>query len=339
MVYDKNKISVIIPTYNNAEYISAALDSVLNQEHKHVEIIVVDDGSTDNTESVLLPYVNKKLIRYIHQENQGVASARNAALNLAIGEYVAFLDADDILLSGSLTKRITLMQEYGDVDFVFTDYHVEVSEGGRNKYPYMKEKNRHAKFSTALDKSLGLVHIYNSAFRGIAIKENIFPWTGAIMVRQKCFDQISGFDVSLRASSDKKMWLQLLDGRKVGYIDEPLSVYKAHQSTITRDTITCCENSIRNSQHLLQQELKMGNTEVAGLRRKISHNFNRLGYQYLYAGSTKQAQSSFMKSIQYCPIFLNSYFYLFISLIPRSLYNLFRTVWREVRGGNVKPKV
>jgi len=90
------KVTVIIPTYNMEKYITGAVDSALNQTYENCEIIVIDDGSTDNTFNILKRYNNK--IRYIKQDNKGLACARNVGIKKSIGDYIALLDADDIWL-------------------------------------------------------------------------------------------------------------------------------------------------------------------------------------------------------------------------------------------------
>ncbi len=110
-------ISIIIPTYNSARYLPEAIDSILQQSYPHYEIIVVDDGSTDNTPAVLGSYQHP--IRYVYQENQGVAAARNTGLSLAQGEFVLFLDADDYLaLPTMFEEMLAIVEANLDVDVI-----------------------------------------------------------------------------------------------------------------------------------------------------------------------------------------------------------------------------
>ena len=103
-------ISIIIPTYNYAEYIQKAIDSVLAQTYKNCEIIVVDDGSTDNTQEIIEnKYKNK--VRYYYQENKGAPAARNKGIKKSKGEYLSFLDADDYLTESSIENRLTVLEQ------------------------------------------------------------------------------------------------------------------------------------------------------------------------------------------------------------------------------------
>ena len=109
-------VSVIIPTYNHAAYLPCAIRSCLSQNHSHQEIIVVDDGSTDETREILQPF--KKAIIYLYQKNRGVSAARNAGLDLATGDFITFLDADDYLTEDSIEVRLKVLLENRDIGFV-----------------------------------------------------------------------------------------------------------------------------------------------------------------------------------------------------------------------------
>lgn len=106
------KVSVIIPAYNSALYITEAIDSVLKQTCKGVEIIVMDDGSTDNTTKVLEPYIQKEIISYLYEENRGPSAARNRGVKVSTGEYVAFLDSDDIWAPNHLEQLLNAIWKY-----------------------------------------------------------------------------------------------------------------------------------------------------------------------------------------------------------------------------------
>ncbi|MCP9439393.1 MAG: glycosyltransferase family 2 protein [Nitrospira sp.] len=121
-------VSVIIPTYNRAGLVVEAIESVLRQTRPPREIIVVDDGSTDNTQQVLASFGNR--ISVIHQENQGVGRARNRALEVAQGRYLAFLDSDDLWMEHKLEWQIDLMERFPQLGFLFSDF-VITGDGGQ----------------------------------------------------------------------------------------------------------------------------------------------------------------------------------------------------------------
>ena len=112
-------ISVMMPTYNNGKYIKQAIDSIYAQNYNNIEIIVIDDGSTDNTKEILQQYKN---IKYFYMEHKGISFARNKALECAKGEYIAFCDSDDYWLPNKLKTQIEYFEEHPECEIVFTKY-------------------------------------------------------------------------------------------------------------------------------------------------------------------------------------------------------------------------
>lgn len=109
-------VSVIVPTYNHASYLPKAIHSCINQTYKNLEIIVIDDGSTDNTKEIIQEFRDK--IIYISQDNRGVSAARNVGLEIATGDFITFLDADDYLTEDSIEVRLEVLLQHDDIGFV-----------------------------------------------------------------------------------------------------------------------------------------------------------------------------------------------------------------------------
>ena len=133
-------VSVIIPVYNAQKYISEAIESVIAQSYAHWELLVVDDGSTDDTLSLVKEFDDSRII-VKHQKNAGVSVARNVGLSLALGTYITFLDADDVLPKGSLEARVRYLEEHSDIDFVdgkILVKDINMSDTLRTYIPYYK---------------------------------------------------------------------------------------------------------------------------------------------------------------------------------------------------------
>ena len=113
-------VSVIIPTYNRAKYLRQCIESVLSQDYPNLEIIVVDNGSTDNTPEILASFGNK--IKCLKEEKGGASASRNKGLRAARGEFIAFLDSDDFYLPGKISLSVRKLQEDHSVSLVYTDY-------------------------------------------------------------------------------------------------------------------------------------------------------------------------------------------------------------------------
>ena len=116
------RVSVVIPTYNRSDYILEAVESILTQTYRDFEIIIVDDGSTDDTRDVLAGQIEAGTIRYIYQENRSKSAARNHGIRLAKGEYIAFLDSDDLFTPTKLAKQVAFLDEHPDIGFVHSWY-------------------------------------------------------------------------------------------------------------------------------------------------------------------------------------------------------------------------
>ena len=152
MITKEPLISVMMPTYNNAKYIGQAIDSIYAQNYGNIEIIIVDDGSTDNTKEVVQQY---KDIKYFYIEHKGIPFARNVALENAKGEYIAFLDSDDYWLPNKLNTQMQYFKEHPDCEIVFTKYeNFFENEYVKKKKRAIYEKNSEDKFKHYLPSSL-----------------------------------------------------------------------------------------------------------------------------------------------------------------------------------------
>ena len=221
------KISIIIPTYNSAQYICEAIESVLNQTYKDFEIIVVDDGSTDNTKEVIKPYLNK--IKYIYQQNSGPSAARNRGIKEAKGEYIAFLDADDIWLPQKLELQIKFMEKEKEVGLIFSDM-ILFNEKGIIKNSFLKEKLFFNKLSIKPLSSTEKV-IYDNVFNAL-LQENFIP-TNTVIVKKECFNKVGFFDETLFSVEDRDMWLRIGLFYDIGFINFPLVLTRFHETNIS----------------------------------------------------------------------------------------------------------
>ncbi|MFN3530991.1 MAG: glycosyltransferase family 2 protein [Candidatus Brocadia sp.] len=210
------KVSVIIPTYNRSEFLSSAIASVLNQTFQDFEIIVVDDGSKDNTPEVVNRLNNKK-IKYIRNEiNKGEAGARNTGIINSNSEYIAFLD-DDEWLPEKLTLQVDLLKNSPTkVGVVYTGY-IEVDRTSQKilwKMVPVKKGN-----------------IYKDMF----IK-NYVGIPSTVIARRACFEKIGLFDESVVYPTDYDMWIRISKEFHFEYIKKPLVKYYIHKNTISSNS-------------------------------------------------------------------------------------------------------
>ncbi len=194
-------VSVIIPTYNRGWILKDAIESVITQKFNHFELIIVDDGSTDNTKEILDPY--KHRIKIIHQTNKGVSAARNAGITVSIGKYIAFLDSDDIWLPEKLSCQVDFFSSNPDAQICQTE-EIWMKNGKK-----INPKKKHKKISGYIfEPSLALCLVSPSA---VMIKKNLFNDTGF-------------FDESLLSCEDYDMWLRVSCKNQVYLINKPLII-------------------------------------------------------------------------------------------------------------------
>jgi len=203
---------VIIPTYNRVASIGRAIESVLSQTYAQYELIVVDDGSTDGTMSLLETYADR--IRVIHQNNRGVSAARNTGIRAARGVFIALLDSDDCWLPQKLEMQTAFFRTCPPALICQTE-EIWIRNGKR-----VNPKRRHQKFSGMIfEKTLPLCLVSPSA----------------VMIRKSLFDEVGFFDESLPACEDYDLWLRITWKYPVHLIDTPLIVkHGGHSDQLSR---------------------------------------------------------------------------------------------------------
>lgn len=207
------KVSVIIPTYNRALLVGAAIESVLAQTYRDFELIVVDDGSTDDTRQVVERYPQA---RYIYQENRGEPGARNTGIQASTGEYVAFLDADDTYLPDKLERQVLVLDAQSEFGAVYSD--VLVCDAAGN--------------SRGLYSSL-TGHRGQSGWLFEALVWHSFIAVHSVLVRRIVLDEVGLFDETLPTGPDWDLWLRVAAQCAFFYIDAPLAYYWVHGGMVT----------------------------------------------------------------------------------------------------------
>ena len=206
------KISVIIPTYNRKHTLSRSIGSVLSQTTKPLEIIVVDDGSTDGTRDWIS--AEYPTVKYIYQNNSGVSSARNNAIRNTRGEWIAFLDSDDEWLPNKLEQQINLIQDYPEYILCHSN-EIWIRNGRR-----VNQMKKHKKFGgEVFEKCLDICRISPSS----------------ALIKKSILEKIGYFDESLEVCEDYDLWLRLTAKHKILFIDEPLIVkYGGHLDQLSK---------------------------------------------------------------------------------------------------------
>src|SRR5215213_6861613 len=205
-------VSVVIPCYNQAHFLGEAIESVLAQRYTNLELIVVDDGSTDNTSEVAYRYEEVRLIR---QENKGLAGARNRGRAEARGEYVVFLDSDDRLLANAVEIGVRELEAHPECAFVSGRYRPISAEGDAYAIP------RQARVDG--DHYLAL------------LRDNYISMPASVMYRRWVFEEVGGFDGSVDAAADWDLYLRIARRFPIHHHGQVVADYRWHGSNMTAD--------------------------------------------------------------------------------------------------------
>ncbi|MCO7175210.1 glycosyltransferase family 2 protein [Sporolactobacillus kofuensis] len=250
------KISVIIPTYNRGKFTVEAVKSILAQTYKDYEIIVVDDGSTDDTKEKLKVFGNK--ISYIYQKNKGPSAARNTGIQHAEGKYIAFCDSDDRFLPNKLEKQMNFIKEHPKCRFLYSWYY-NVNEKGE---------------ITKLRKPFSCKHQEQLQYCLFARRFTIR--TSTLLLSKKCFKKAGLFNEKYWYSQDWDMWLRLAAYYRGYCLEEPLSEYWLHgenRSSLSVKTHhpEIKENTLKlygwNDEKIMQLEKLYGKKKKGGKSR------------------------------------------------------------------------
>ena len=227
------KVSVVIPTYDRIETLPRSLDSVINQTFSDWELIVVDDGSTDGTdEMVLRDYPDVRLHR---QENAGVSAARNAGVALTAGEWIAFLDSDDAWLPEKLERQLSALANEPELRLSHTD-EIWIRNGKRVNQPKEYAKSG------------------GSIYRRCLPLCCVCP--SSVLLRRDLFDEIGGFDETLAVCEDYDLWLRITAREPVHYLDEALvRKYGGHEDQLSTTTWGMDRYRIRALENILSEEI------------------------------------------------------------------------------------
>lgn len=306
------KISVVIPSYNRANYILETVTSVLRQSSRDFEIIIVDDGSTDNTREILADLVNENLVRYIFQENSGESAARNCGISKSKGEYIAFLDSDDLFLPKKLEKQATFMDENPGIGLVHCWY---------------------SKFS---DENQDLGRRNTSRYSGWVYPEMLLTWQvllspSCIMVRSNVLEDVGPFDVDQYWGADLDMWRRIAKKYQFGLIPEVLTMVRVHAGNLSARKI----DSLRWFERYL---LKAFEDDP-----ELSYSFRKRAKAKMYAnvahnllgeedpGMTSQTRKLSIRALRTWPFTPGAYIGFLASFLPMGLRFSLLSKFRSLR--------
>lgn len=296
-------VSIIIPTYNRANLIKRAINSILDQSYINYEIIVVDDGSTDNTKEVIESFNEDKISYYIHKKNKGAAAAMNTGIKYSQGDFVAFQGSDDKWIPKKLEKEMNVFLDSSDnVGVVYSGYW------------YLKNDKKIYIPSPKITKKEGNIHY--ELLRGNFV-------SGLSIIRKKCFKKVGLFDENLPNLEDWELYIRISKYFSFGFIDEPLSTAYCSSDS---ETINYSKN-LKSSEIILKKHFEDFNKN----KEILAVNNANIGLYAFVDGDERKSRKYLMKAIKYNPINIKYWLVYITSFIGKKYYNMFLNVFFIIR--------
>ena len=306
------RVSVIIPTYNCARYLGRAIDSVRAQTYKDYEILLVDDGSTDDTKDVAMQYGRE--VTYLYQQNRGVSAARNHAISKASGELLAYLDADDMWYPEKLERQVAFLDAHQECGMLHSEISV-INE---------QDEILHVRFNQETKRLVPQGYCIQALLRRSHIQ------TLTVVERRNCFDCVGGFDERLPIAQDYLHWIMIAaEGYGVGYLAEPLGKYRWRNGSLMGSRTRLLEDYAQIYVILLQENQfasRYGEETAATLHDCLFVTQRELAYLDRIQGRNESAKRRLANLIKERPHEFGLYADLLKAFLPAGLLSKLRTL-------------
>lgn len=279
------RISVIIPAFNAERYLGEALDSVFAQGIEDLEVLVVDDGSTDQTPALARSY--GRGVRLLAQKRSGSGAARNAGLAAATGELIAFLDADDVWVDGKTEAQLALFERNPGLSLVFADLQGFDQNGSR-----------------------ATTYFAECGFDGQCAPSSIFLhdmiMTSSVILHRSSFERAGTFDPTLRIGQDTDLWFRIALSGSIAVVPRPLVRYRHHAANTTKDErlLARCVVEVwgRYMKRCIETEPAMHGRIQRDFDAKLRHHLMLEGCAILKEGRPAEARKHFARAIGVAPL-------------------------------------
>jgi glycosyltransferase involved in cell wall biosynthesis len=324
-------ISVIIPAYNCSKLIPNAIESVLGQTYSNLELIVVDDGSTDNTAEIILNYKNyNNNMKYIYQNNGGVSKARNTGIKQSVGEYIAFLDADDIWDKNKLEIQMKVINNCKNIDMIFSSFKntknnkIVVNKSYKNTFNFFKEykydmkKVFDSKSSLKFENDV-IEYYYGNIYKYLFLGNFILP--SSVLIRKMSLVEVGILNEEYKVAEETEFFLRYSKSNIVGFIEYPLLNYempapenlsgKKNTEKLIKNALKIQIDSIIANQEIYQKDSGF-------FKRGLSMTYCRLAYYYLSEYKNNESKQYAIYSMKAYKFNFKSYIILLMSLMPKN---------------------
>ena len=307
------KISAIIPAYNSQDFILDAIKSIQNQTHPIDEIIVIDDGSTDNTQQLIQSQT--KNIIYLKQDNQGPSAARNAGIKLAKGDWIAFLDADDQWTSDRIEKQLDALSLSPELHLLAGDMQ-EIDLD--NKVITQSVLAKHSLLEPFQINQSRPIH---NALAQLVTK-NFIP-TGTVLVKRSTVLEAGLFNINIRFGEDLELWAKIAAKHPITCLPEILMLRRLHQQNATNATAAMLVDLVNVMQSISLYANDSLSKQNINSYKLMADTWNNLAYWHFVNHDYQQAKLAFWNALNN-KINKRSIIYLTACLLPKGLINSIR---------------
>jgi glycosyltransferase involved in cell wall biosynthesis len=274
----REKVSVLMPSFNYARYLAPAVESVLAQSHRNLELIITDDCSTDESREIAEQWKQKdsRVVTVFHEANTGLSGARNSGLAVASGDFVALCDADDIWAEDKLNIQLERFREQPELGVVHSDALIIDSDGKLTGKRYSAE-----------------FHGKDQACSGNLFEEfclRNFICNSTVILRRECLDYAGGFDQRLRSLEDWVCWARVSRKYAFGYVENPLVSYRVHKTNLSRQVSAMAGYRVTAVGLLLED----GEDIPRDLKSKMLYS---VGVAHTELGDWRAARGSFREAV------------------------------------------
>src|SRR5215469_8702991 len=306
-------VSVVMPVFNGEAFLRQAIESVLGQTYRPIELIAVDDGSTDGSGDILARFGSQ--IRVVRQANAGVSAARNTGIGHAQGDYIAFLDQDDWWLPEKVSRQVELLEADDRVGLVHTAFShlVDTSLAG----------------VTPTECFAGQELLVGNCYAALLDEGNSIV-SSSVMVRRAALEQSGLFDTSMERNTcqDYELWLRIAKGWRLGYVAVPVTMVRLHEAQGHRDYRAMFEDHLTI---VLRHRSREEWTATRQGRRRLASLHDRLAVAHLEATDAWRARQHFAAAlcVECSPRRVGR---LAASCLPYPMLSMVRRAWQAVKG-------
>lgn len=276
-------VSIVIPAYNAEQFVGEAINAVLSQTYADYEVVVVDDGSTDETRAIVKTFGES--VRYYYQPNGGSASARNLGVEKSRGDYIAFLDADDLWESEKLEIQLDFLRNNPEIALVCSAYH------------YFGKKSKTSHLLSSKD-AQGFL------FRRLFLES--FIRTSSVILKKSAFLEVGGFNEVYRLGQDYDLWLRIAKKYPIAYLGRFLVKARSHDQNTSKAKIPLRQNTLQ----MIKDHYDPRYISKSDYNKRLSDLNIYLGRNYLKKGAKQEAQTCFKEALTLKPFRPRTWRYL-----------------------------